>query len=131
MAHSIESRVPYLHVPLFNHLNTIPDHLLFGNRNRPKGLLFDVLEPFIPEALYFRRDKIGFFSDEWSLLRDNTSEILDHFDTSIYLPNINIKNAKELVFKASKRKSFYRPYHWRIISLVLWASYCIKFKQST
>lgn len=131
MAHSIESRVPYLHTPLFNYINTIPDHFLFGSKNRPKGLLFDVLEPFIPKALYNRHDKVGFFADEWSLLSNNISDILDHFDPNIYLPNINIKNAKELVYKASKRKDSYQPYHWRIITIVIWASYCVERKPSS
>ncbi len=124
MAHSIESRVPYLHVPLFKYLSTIPDEFLFGNQNRPKGLLFDVLEPFIPKALYNRRDKIGFFADEWTLLNNNTSDIIDHFDSKLNLPNFNISRAKKLVFKASKDRNFYKPHHWRIVIAVLCATYC-------
>lgn len=130
MAHSIESRVPYLHTPLLDYISMIPDEFLFGNQNRPKGLLFDVLEPFIPEVLYNRHDKVGFFADEWSLLSNNTSDILDHFDSNINLPNFDIKNAKELVYKASKNKDIYQPYHWRITVAVLWSSYCIDAKSS-
>ena len=124
MAHSIESRVPYLHAPLFKYLNTIPDEFLFGDKNRPKGLLFDVLKPFIPEMLYKRREKIGFFADEWVLLHNNTNDIIDHFDSKLNLSSLNISRAKDSVFKASKDKNFYEPYHWRIVIAVLWATYC-------
>ena len=124
MAHSIESRVPYLHAPLFKYLSTIPEVFLFGNQNRPKGLLFDVLEPFIPKRLYNRSDKIGFFADEWKLLHNNTNDIIDHFDNKLDLASLNISRAKELVFRASKDKNFYQPYYWRIVIAVLWATYC-------
>lgn len=124
MVHSIESRVPYLHAPLFSYINTVPDEFLFGSQNRPKGLLFDVLEPFIPEALYNRRDKIGFFADEWVLLNDNANDILDHFDPNLNLEGLNISRAKASVHKASVDKNLYQPHHWRIIVAVLWATYC-------
>jgi asparagine synthase (glutamine-hydrolysing) len=130
MAHSIESRVPYLHAPLFKYINTIPNEFLFGNQNRPKGLLFDVLEPFIPEALYCRKDKVGFFADEWLILNQNTSDILDHFDSRLNLPNINVLKAKELVYKASKNKDVYQSHHWRLVVAVLWSSYCTDIKSS-
>ena len=124
MAHSIESRVPYLHAPLFKYISTIPDEFLFGNQNRPKGLLFDVLEPFIPKPLYNRRDKVGFFADEWVLLNNNANDILDHFDPNLHLSSLNIPRAKDLVYRASRDKNLYQPYHWRIIITVLWATYC-------
>lgn len=124
MAHSIESRVPFLHAPLFKYINTIPDECLFGNQNRPKGLLFDVLEPFIPKALYNRRDKIGFFADEWVLLNNNSNDILDHFDSNLNLSSLNIPKAKDLVYKASRDINLYQPHHWRLIIAVLWATYC-------
>lgn len=130
MAHSIESRVPYLHTPLFNYINTVPEHFLFGNLNRPKGFLFDVLDPFISKKLYNRRDKVGFFADEWSILNKNTSDILDHFDSSLNLPNVNLLKAKELIYEVSKNKDLYQSFHWRIIVSVLWASYCISSEPS-
>lgn len=124
MAHSIESRVPYLHAPLFKYISTIPDEFLFGNQNRPKGLLFDVLEPFIPRPLFNRRDKVGFFADEWVLLNNNAQDILDHFDSNLNLSSLNITKAKDLVYKVSKDKNLYQPHHWRIMITVLWATYC-------
>ena len=58
------------------------------------------------------------------------ADILDHFDSRLNLPNINVLKAKELVYKASKNKDVYQSHHWRLVVAVLWSSYCTDIKSS-
>lgn len=66
MAHSIESRVPFLDNDLFDLAATIPVSQLIRD-NKLKAILHDVAQPFVPESI-LNRPKSGFgvtFLYEW------------------------------------------------------------------
>ena len=61
MYSSIESRVPFLHVPLVEFALSLPeDHLLGGMQAEPKHLLKQATKKILPSKIYARKDKNGF-----------------------------------------------------------------------
>ena len=59
MAHSIESRVPFLDYRLVEFgTNLPPEHLVYNDISRP--LFRKSVEPYLPEEIVKRRDKLGY-----------------------------------------------------------------------
>jgi asparagine synthase (glutamine-hydrolysing) len=59
MAHSIEARVPFLDYRLVEFAINIPSHLKF-NGALQKTILRESMKEYLPDPIYYRRDKIGF-----------------------------------------------------------------------
>jgi asparagine synthase (glutamine-hydrolysing) len=60
MAHSLESRVPFLTSPLAQFALSLPDHVLIDDDGRTKAVLRDALQDLVPSEVLARREKIGF-----------------------------------------------------------------------
>lgn len=59
MAHGLESRVPFLDHPIVELAASMPSNVKFKD-GRMKHVLRNVLEPFLPDAVKNRKDKMGF-----------------------------------------------------------------------
>lgn len=59
MAHGLESRVPLLDHPIVEMAATIPADIKFKDGNM-KHALRKVVKPFLPDAIWDRKDKMGF-----------------------------------------------------------------------
>ena len=79
MAHGLESRVPLLDHPLVEFAATIPADVKFRNGTL-KHILKDVAQPYLPDVIVNRTDKMGFPTPwtEWSKgeVRDWVIDIL-------------------------------------------------------
>ncbi len=60
MAHSLESRVPFLTRQLALFALSLPDHLLVDDGGRTKAVLRDALVGLVPQVVLDRREKVGF-----------------------------------------------------------------------
>ena len=60
MAHSLESRVPFLTRQMALFALSLPDHLLVDAVGRTKAVLRDALVGLVPQPVLDRREKIGF-----------------------------------------------------------------------
>lgn len=60
MAHSLESRVPFLTRQLALFALSLPDQLLVDDEGRTKAVLRDALVGLVPQPVLDRREKIGF-----------------------------------------------------------------------
>jgi asparagine synthase (glutamine-hydrolysing) len=60
MAHSVESRVPFLSVPLVEFIFSLPDPLLISADGTTKAVFRAAMRGIVPDAVLDRRDKIGF-----------------------------------------------------------------------
>ena len=69
MAHSIESRVPFLTPALAEFAAGMPDHYLIAPDGIGKLVLRQSLRGLVPDAILNRRDKIGFATPEPAWLR--------------------------------------------------------------
>jgi asparagine synthase (glutamine-hydrolysing) len=79
MAHSIESRVPFLTPALAEFVFRLPEEYLLDDDGLSKSILRQALRGIVPDAILDRRDKIGFETPEraWLLaLRPWTEDTL-------------------------------------------------------
>ncbi len=60
MAHSVESRVPFLTPRLVDFVHGLPDSFLIGDDGLTKAVLRRAMAGIAPDAILARRDKIGF-----------------------------------------------------------------------
>lgn len=63
MAHSVESRAPFLDVELVEYLHGLPDHFRYAN-GETKRLLRAAMRQAVPDSILDRRDKMGFVTPE-------------------------------------------------------------------
>ncbi|MDA0321734.1 MAG: asparagine synthase (glutamine-hydrolyzing) [Verrucomicrobia bacterium] len=59
MAHSIESRVPFLDHDFVEYVTQLPDHEKLGTK-ATKQIMRTAMSPILPEEIVWRRDKVGF-----------------------------------------------------------------------
>jgi asparagine synthase (glutamine-hydrolysing) len=64
MAHSLESRVPFLNRSLVDFVFSLPEHYLIAPDGSGKSILRAALRGLVPDAILDRRDKIGFQTPE-------------------------------------------------------------------
>jgi len=64
MAHSIESRVPFLTTALAEFILALPEEYLIDGEGRTKAVFRRAMRGLVPEAILDRRDKIGFATPE-------------------------------------------------------------------
>ncbi len=119
MAHSIESRVPFLDYRLVElGINLKPDHLSYKGLSRP--LYRNALEKYLPAEIVTRKDKLGFptpFSS-WTrgILKEMISDNLLNPDSQI-CKYININRLRiNLTDHFSGKKDFSWEI-WRLLSL--------------
>lgn len=64
MAHSIESRVPFLTTKIVDFLYSLPEEFLINDAGVTKAIFRDAMRGIVPDAVLDRRDKIGFATPE-------------------------------------------------------------------
>lgn len=101
MHFSIESRVPFLTIPMADLLFSLPEHYLISHSGETKSVFREAMRDIVPDVILNRRDKIGFATPEkdWlfrmaptirTWLKDsneiplfNSTVLLNHFDSMI------------------------------------------------
>jgi asparagine synthase (glutamine-hydrolysing) len=121
MAHSVESRVPFLDYRLVEFVTGLPEHFLIS-RGITKRILRESMRERLPDVVRTRVDKIGFATPEETWIRrDSPMGFLQLVERSvdqsrgILLPNA-ILRAREIV-EGRRPFSFYV---WRLISFGTW-----------
>lgn len=64
MRWSVESRVPFLTVPLAEFLLSLPEHYLLSDGGETKHVFRAAMRGIVPDAILDRKDKIGFATPE-------------------------------------------------------------------
>jgi asparagine synthase (glutamine-hydrolysing) len=124
MAHSIESRVPFLTPKLVEFLLQVPEEYLIDGSGTSKCLLRCALRGLVPDAILDRRDKIGFQTPEqrWlAQLRPWVEKTLTG-DTARSIPAFSRPHLlREWRDVLSGRRPFdFRV--WRWVNLIRWAN---------
>jgi len=70
MAHSIESRVPFLTPDLAGFLLRLPEEYLIGPDGTSKRIFRDAMRGIVPEPILQRKDKVGFATPERQWFQD-------------------------------------------------------------
>jgi asparagine synthase (glutamine-hydrolysing) len=123
MAHSVESRVPFLDYRLVEHVYSLPDDYKIHN-GQTKYVLREGLKDILPEKIYSRNSKLGFATPEEVWVRhqapDEFRRRLRHaIDVCDGLISPQIMNILEGQISGKLGFSFLV---WRVISLAEWIS---------
>ena len=131
MAHSIESRFPFLDHNFVEYIFSLPDRFKIRD-GITKKILRDSLKNFLPNSIFSRKDKIGFISPQTKWLVD----LSDFFDSIVYsesfkeTPYINwtIFEKKYSKLKNNQNDNLLSKEIWKILSVYLWEITFIKQK---
>lgn len=121
MAHSIESRVPFLTPALAQFLFSLPEEYLIARDGTSKAVFRAAMRDVVPNAVLDRRDKIGFATPErdWLVrLRPWGDEILAGEAAPPVLRIDRIREEWQAVLAGHGRFDFRV---WRWINMIVWA----------
>lgn len=121
MAHSIESRVPFLTRELAEFCLSLPEEHLIGTNCRSKNVFREAMRGIVPQAILDRRDKIGFSTPEryWMKAQADwvTSILAEANNIPYFHPKIALEEWRHIL--NGKRPFDFRV--WRWICYVRWA----------
>jgi asparagine synthase (glutamine-hydrolysing) len=123
MAHSIESRVPFLTPEIVSFIFSLPEQYIIDTNGVTKSVFRQAMLGIVPDSILERRDKIGFQTPEkrlLTILKPWVEKILNS-PRARELPAMNMEHAKQDFYEmlAGKRSFDFRI--WRWINFVRWA----------
>ena len=124
MAHSIESRVPFLTPALAEFVFALPEEFLIDRDGLTKAVFRRAMRGLVPDAILDRRDKIGFATPEhtWMVELGPRIERWLNPDTLARIPALR-PDALRAEWESFQRRRPRRDFRvWRWINLIEWAS---------
>lgn len=122
MRWSIESRVPFLTLPLADFVLRLPEDYLVSRQGQTKHLMRRGLRGIVPDAILDRRDKIGFETPERSLLNQEKGHIDAWLDGGERLDFIDLPALRRHVDRVLDGSLPFSFKAWRMINLCRWAA---------
>ncbi|MEW6277020.1 MAG: asparagine synthase (glutamine-hydrolyzing) [Candidatus Eremiobacterota bacterium] len=122
MAHSVESRVPFLTPRLAEFLYSLPETYIISTRGQTKSIFRDAMRGLVPDAVLEREDKIGFATPEQSWLTE-LSPMVDRAINSEVLRSIGAIRHDEVRAQWQMRLDGRLRFDfttWRWLNLVRW-----------
>ena len=89
MAFSVESRVPFLTLPLVEFLISLPEHYLISTNGVTKHVFREAMRGIVPDTHLDRKDKIGFSTPELTWMLSMTDVIKNWINDAPDLPFLN------------------------------------------
>ncbi len=133
MAHSLESRVPFLSPEIVDFAQSLPAEYLISPDGEDKALFRAAMRGIVPDEILDRKDKIGFQTPEQSWFKELNSWVeerikSDSFRTLPFLDTIKATRSWEEVQRSGS--TFPRAL-WRWISVAQWAeAHGLEFEKS-
>lgn len=123
MAHSLESRVPFLTPKLAQLLLNLPQEYLIAPDGTTKSVFRAAMRGIVPDVVLDRKDKIGFQTPEQRWLDTLAPWVEQHLsDESLgRLPALNASAVKAEWQAIRERQKPFDYRVWRWINLVVWA----------
>jgi asparagine synthase (glutamine-hydrolysing) len=122
MAHSVESRVPFLDFRLVEFTRSLPLEYL-AEIGSPKKILTHALNGILPQKISNRKDKVGFITPEeiW-FTKENTNGFIDLLDKYIDGLGFLFKTdeVKKHILKIQKGNLPFSHDYWRLIHMSIW-----------
>jgi asparagine synthase (glutamine-hydrolysing) len=127
MRWSVESRVPFLTIPLVEFVLSLPETYLISPKGETKSVFKAAMRGIVPDAILDRRDKIGFSTPEGAWLRQMDAAQWIKPELIRSLPFVHadaLINHLEAQFSG---KTPWQAQSWRILNFLKW--YEINFQQ--
>jgi asparagine synthase (glutamine-hydrolysing) len=119
MAFSIESRVPFLDHRLVEYTIALDDDIKINN-GWSKFILRKSAEPFLPEEITWRKNKLGFVTPQERWKKDDKKYLISYINDSVIPPVLNkdfiISMIDAKTDSAAKTSEF-----WKILSFIKWS----------
>ncbi len=124
MAHSIESRVPFLTPELVQFLFSLPEEYLISSNGTTKSLFREAMRGIVPDSILKRRDKIGFATPEekWIRLLQPWVDSLLKNNTTRGIPALNLPGLHKTWQKALLGQKKFDFTMWRCINFIRWTA---------
>ncbi|MFT4761790.1 MAG: asparagine synthase (glutamine-hydrolyzing) [Saprospiraceae bacterium] len=121
MAHSVESRVPFLDYRLVEFCLNLPDNLKIKQGKR-KYILRESMKEVLPKKVYERYDKMGFVTPQVIWMEAHSEWILEKIKAAVQRENdifeVYLIDFAEVVFKEKKRADY--AFLWRVLAFEIW-----------
>lgn len=127
MRWSVESRVPFLTIPLVEFVLSLPEAYLISPKGETKSIFKAAMRGIVPDAILDRRDKIGFSTPEGDWLRQMNAA--DWIKPEL-IRSLSFVHADELINHLESQFSGKTPWQaqsWRILNFLKW--YEMNFQQ--
>ena len=124
MAHSVESRVPFLTPSLVNFVLSLPEEYLLSPDAASKAVFREAMKGIVPDSILARRDKIGFAAPErqwFAVLRPWVERTLAG-DAAREIPAIRAEVVKRKWRRIAAGGPL-DPSIWRCLNLIRWAEH--------
>ena len=122
MAHSVESRVPFLTTDLVSFCLSLPSEYLINEKAETKSVFKEAMKGVLPDEIIERKDKIGFTVPEKDWMLSNPEPIEELLDFSLHNLPVNELELKKLWLLIKNEDTPYNPVLWRSIILGVWAT---------
>lgn len=121
MAHSIESRAPFVDYRLVEYVYKLPRDYKINN-SITKYILRDSLSEIIPEVIKDRYDKIGFATPEEEWFKRNSGALeIELLNACAVMKNyINVNEVMKMYSEDLVSGKFKNSIYWRIICAATW-----------
>lgn len=121
MAHSVESRVPFLDYRLIEFCFALPIEQKIRN-GETKYIFRQAMRNILPELIRNRHDKIGFSTPQDVWIRQLGEWMRTVFSESHFLPQkyVNLPEVLKLLDLHISGKQNFSPMLWRILAVELW-----------
>jgi asparagine synthase (glutamine-hydrolysing) len=122
MAHSVESRVPFLTRPLVEFIYGLPEEYLIAPDGTSKSIFRQAMRGIVPDAILDRRDKIGFATPERSWLASLKPWVEEVFasDAARGMPVLNLSHVRREWGEILEGKRSFDFRVWRWLNLIRW-----------
>ena len=126
MRWSVESRVPFLTIPLVEFVLSLPENYLISNKGETKSIFKAAMRGIVPDEILDRKDKIGFNTPEGDWL---TKMDPNQWINRDLIKSFSFFKSDQLISHLEDQFSGKKPWHsqsWRILNFLKW--YELKFK---
>ena len=131
MAHSIESRVPFLTVTLVEFMMRLPERYFVDCNGETKTLLRKAISSFVPPDIAFRKDKIGYETPEqkwaYSLIPSLRSKLRGFGTDYLFFSSEKIL---AMIDDHDKNLTKLSPnFVWRIYNFIVWYEWMLSLNK--
>lgn len=126
MRWSVESRVPFLTIPLVEFVLSLPENYLISNKGETKSVFKAAMRGIVPDEILDRKDKIGFNTPEGDWLKKMDPNQWINRDL---IKSFSFFKSETLISHLEDQFSGKKPWHsqsWRILNFLKW--YELNFK---
>ncbi|WP_417432219.1 asparagine synthase (glutamine-hydrolyzing) [Kiloniella sp.] len=123
MAHSLESRVPFLSPEIVGFVQSLPEEYLISPDGEDKALFRAAMRGIVPDEILDRKDKIGFQTPEQAWFKELSGWVEERINSDSFraLPFLDVAQATRSWEEVKRSGNGFPRAVWRWINVAQWA----------